>query len=82
MSEQKERLFSESVKAGSRTYFFDVKENINGDKYIVISESKKVGEDTFRRHNTMVFQEDLDKFANGLTKAIQFVQNNQKDKAI
>jgi hypothetical protein len=38
----KELVFSESVKAGKRIYYFDVKQSRNGDKYVAITESKKI----------------------------------------
>jgi len=78
MSELKESLFSKKVHAGNRTYFFDVKESVDGDKYIVMSESKKISENNFEHHKIMIFQEDLDKFANGLTEAIRFIQGTVK----
>ena len=54
MPEKKEALFSKSVKAGSRTYFIDVKETVKGNKYLSICESKKV-EDKWERKNIMIF---------------------------
>jgi len=54
MPEKKEALFSKSVKAGTRTYFFDVKESVKGNKYLTITESKKV-EDKFERNSIMIF---------------------------
>ena len=72
MSTEKKELFSEKIRAGSRTYFFDVKESANGSKYLVISESRKVGES--REHNrVMVFEEDIQSFNEGLKKAVDFM---------
>lgn len=72
MDTEKNELFSERVNAGSRTYFFNIKETSKGDKYLVINESKKSGE-TFEHHRIMIFEEDLLAFNKGLKKAIEFV---------
>ena len=76
MDTERNELFSEKVSAGSRTYFFNIKETSKGDKYLVINESKKSGE-TFEHHRIMVFEEDLAAFNNGLKKAIEFAINKQ-----
>ncbi|MBA3066020.1 MAG: PUR family DNA/RNA-binding protein [Proteobacteria bacterium] len=74
MDPEKNELFTEKVAAGSRTYFFNIKETSKGDKYLVINESKKSGE-TFEHHRVMVFEEDFVAFNNGLKKAIEFAIN-------
>jgi len=72
MSTIKKELFSEKVRAGSRTYFFDVKESASGSKYLVINESRKVG--ASHEHNRiMVFEEDIQSFSEGLKKAADFM---------
>ncbi|MCL5022071.1 MAG: PUR family DNA/RNA-binding protein [Nitrospirae bacterium] len=72
MSTQKKELFSETVKAGSRTYFFDVKESASGSKYLVINESRKVGE-SHEHKRVMAFEEDVQSFSEGLKKAVEFM---------
>ena len=74
MDSERKELFSEKVVAGSRTYFFNIKETSKGDKYLVIKESKKSGE-TFEHHRIMVFEEDFSAFSNGLKKAIEFAKS-------
>ena len=74
MEPEKNELFTEKVAAGSRTYFFNIKETSKGDKYLVINESKKSGE-TFEHHRVMVFEEDFAAFNNGLKKAVEFAIN-------
>lgn len=74
MDTERKELFSERVSAGSRTYFFNIKETSKGDKYLVINESKKSGE-TFEHHRVMIFEEDFSAFNEGLKKAIEFVIN-------
>ncbi|MBI5182208.1 MAG: DUF3276 family protein [Nitrospirae bacterium] len=73
MAIEKKELFSERVRAGSRTYFFDVKEAATGAKYLVINESKKVGE-SHEHNRIMIFQEDIQSFSEGLQKAAGFIQ--------
>ena len=57
-----ESVFSESFKAGKRTYFFDIKETSANKRYLSITESKKV-EDKFERFKMLVFEEDIALFA-------------------
>ena len=66
-------LFSSRAVSGRRTYFFNVKENRNGDIFLNIVESKKNGEQEFERHSIIVFREDLDGFVEGFEKAVSFV---------
>lgn len=73
----KDLLFSESVKAGKRIYYFDVKQSRNGDKYIAITESKKIVDNStevprfsFEKHKLFLYKEDYEKFMNALTKVV------------
>jgi hypothetical protein len=70
-------LFSSRAISGKRTYFFNVKENRNGDIFLNIVESKKNGEQEFERHSIIVFREDLDSFVEGFEKAVSFVQTKK-----
>lgn len=70
-SEEKKELLTEKVVAGSRTYFFDVKEAKDGTKYLVISESRQIGS-SYDRNRVMIFEEYLEEFAKGFQKALQF----------
>jgi hypothetical protein len=67
-------LFSSRAVSGRRTYFFNVKENRNGDLFLNIVESKKNGEQEFERHSIIVFREDLESFLSGFEKAVAFVK--------
>lgn len=65
---------SKMVKAGSRTYFFDVKEAKNGKKYLVITESRLAGEGKERVRNTiMVFPEQAGEFASVVSEMAQYL---------
>lgn len=70
-------IYSSRASAGRRTYFFNVKENRNGDLFLNIVESKKNGESDFERHSLIVFKEDLDNFLEGFDKAIRFIREKQ-----
>jgi hypothetical protein len=81
MTESRKELFSEKVSAGSRTYFFDVKESADGVKYLVISESRQVGGESHKHNRVMIFQEHLKAFNEGFNKAINFMMEESKSKA-
>lgn len=71
----KEELFTKRVRAGKRTYFFDVKATKSEkDFYITVTESKRVGEDEYEKHKIFLYKEDFDKFRDALTETVQFVQ--------
>ena len=78
---ERKELFSEKIVAGRRTYFFDVKESIDGTRYLVISESKQVSEEDYEHHRIMVFQEHIPIFVKGLNKALKFMKRISKTKA-
>lgn len=85
MSENgKDLIFSESVKAGKRVYYFDVKQSRNGDNYITITESKKSNEGTpenprvvFEKHKLFLYKEDYSKFVGALAKVIAVAQGGE-----
>jgi hypothetical protein len=85
MSEELEKndrgdLWSRSVRAGKRTYFFDVKSTRENDYYLTITESKKRfgtdGKFTFEKHKIFLYKEDFDKFIGGLNEAITHIREN------
>ncbi len=72
--ESREDVYSKSVKAGKRTYFFDVKSTKGSDLYLTITESKKRytddGKFTYEKHKLFLYKEDFDKFVEGLNETI------------
>ncbi|MFH1577294.1 MAG: DUF3276 family protein [Candidatus Margulisiibacteriota bacterium] len=62
-------LFNRMVKAGQRTYFVNVKEATNGNKYLTITESKLVEKDKFERFRIMIFQDKLGEFVEAVQEA-------------
>jgi len=77
--ERSEDVFSRSVRAGKRTYYFDVKTTKKGDYYLTLTERKrKYNEDgSFRveKHKLFLYKEDFDKFADALDETIEYVEN-------
>ena len=78
-----EEVYSKPIRAGKRTYFFDVKATKNGDFYLTITESKKTFEQDgnfhFEKHKIFLYKEDFNKFKDGLDDVISYIdQNNQK----
>ncbi len=72
----KEEIFSKKIKAGKRTYFFDVKATRNQDYYIIITESKKAFDDnSFVKHKIFLYKEDFMKFKNGFMETLDHIQN-------
>ena len=71
-------VFSKPVRAGKRTYFFDVKATRNSDYYLTITESKKKfdkdGNPSYEKHKVFLYKEDFEKFAEGLEEAIGVVK--------
>ena len=76
-----EDVYSNPVRAGKRTYFFDVKATKgNNDHYLTITEStrrtERDGSFTYDKHKIFLYKEDFDKFAEGLQAAIAFIRSN------
>jgi len=76
---EREEVFSKKVRAGKRTYFFDVKATRSNDYYITITESKKRLEDgVFIKHKIFLYKEDFEKFAEGLTGTVEYIKEHQE----
>lgn len=77
----RQEIYSETVRAGKRTYFFDVKATRNNDYYLTITESKKrfnkEGKQYFEKHKVFLYKEDFEKFNDGLTSVISYITNAQ-----
>ncbi|MBX2985047.1 MAG: PUR family DNA/RNA-binding protein [Bacteroidia bacterium] len=70
-----DKLFSKRVKAGKRTYFFDVRETKNKDYYVTITESKKRFDDqTYVKQKIFLYKEDFNKFIEAMNETIGFVK--------
>jgi hypothetical protein len=79
----KEEIFTKVVRAGKRTYFFDVKATRKDDYYLTITESKKrlgkEGKVFYEKHKIFLYKEDFDKFSEGLKDAVTYIDNNRGD---
>ena len=77
----KDEIFTKIVRAGKRTYFFDVKTTRNEDYYLTITESKKrlgkEGKIFYEKHKIFLYKEDFDKFSDGLREAIGFIDEEK-----
>jgi hypothetical protein len=76
----RDEIFSEKVKAGKRTYFFDVKSTRANDFYVTITESKKrFNKDnegfTYEKHKIFLYKEDFNKFMDALNNTVNHVKN-------
>jgi hypothetical protein len=83
----KEEIFSRTVRAGKRTYFFDVKATIAEERYLTITESKRrfnneQGKFFYEKHKLFLYHEDFEKFVNGLNDAIEFIQTGKAPERI
>jgi hypothetical protein len=79
----KEEIFTRVVRAGKRTYFFDVKATRMDDYYLTITESKKrlgkEGKVYYEKHKIFLYKEDFEKFTEGLKNAVEFIDNGKDE---
>jgi hypothetical protein len=85
--QQREEVFSIVVRAGKRTYFFDVKETRAKEKYLTITESKRrFSNDSakffYEKHKIFLYKEDFEKFSDGLAGVIDFIKSSGPDPEI
>jgi hypothetical protein len=83
---EKEEIFSKVLRAGRRTYFFDVRATKAEDYYITITESKKFTEEDgsyhFKKHKIYLYKEDFTAFAEILGEMTDYVLNNKGQEVI
>lgn len=79
----RDEVFSKAVRAGKRTYFFDVKTTKRNEFYMTITESKKMfdreGRYHFEKHKLFLYKEDFEKFAEGLSEIVQYIKENSPE---
>ena len=79
----KEEIFTKVVRAGKRTYFFDVKATRKDDYYLTITESKKrlgkEGKVFYEKHKIFLYKEDFEKFSEGLKDAVTYIGNGKDE---
>lgn len=73
-----DRILTKAVKAGRRTYFFDVRSTRGGDHFLTITESRKVdgqgGGTRYDRRQLFLYKEDFEKFTSGLAEVLDFIR--------
>jgi len=79
---EKNEILSRAVRAGKRTYFFDVKATKAEEKYLTITESKRrfnpdTGLFSYEKHKLFLYKEDFDKFQNALAAILNFIETGQ-----
>ena len=84
--ENLDEIFSKVLRAGRRTYFFDVRETKASDYYLTITESKKFtnedGSFYYKKHKIYLYKEDFKNFRNLLDETISFVFKERGDEVI
>lgn len=81
--ERREDIFSRAIRAGKRTYFFDVKATKADQYYLTITESKRrfnaeQGKFFYEKHKVFLYQEDFEKFIGGMEAAIRFIRTGER----
>ena len=83
---EKDEIFSKVLRAGRRTYFFDVRATKADDYYVTITESKKFteadGSYHFKKHKIYLYKEDFKEFADILGEMINYVLNQKGEEVI
>lgn len=78
MGKDQNEIYSKVVRAGKRTYFFDIKATKGNDLYLTLTESKKTynedGESSFQKHKIFLYKEDFEKFKDGLDDVLQKIE--------
>jgi hypothetical protein len=80
--QERDEIFSKAVRAGKRTYFFDVKSTKKNDFYLTITERKRRyeqdGSFQIEKHKIFLYKEDFEKFSEGLAEVVEYIKSNIK----
>ncbi|MEI6865024.1 PUR family DNA/RNA-binding protein [Flavicella sp.] len=83
---EQEEIFSQILRAGRRTYFFDVRSTKAGDYYLTVTESKKFTHDDgsfhYQKHKIYIYKEDFNEFNEMLSAATKFILNEKGTEVI
>jgi hypothetical protein len=81
-----EEIFSKALRAGRRTYFFDVRSTKAGDYYLTVTESKKFTEEDgtfyFKKHKIYLYKEDFNEFKNILDEMTDYIISEKGEEVI
>ncbi len=83
LSDKKEIIYSQTVKAGKRIYYIDVKKSRNQELFLALTESKRISASeaapqdvSYEKHKIFLYQEDFDHFMAALQDAISYIDRN------
>jgi len=83
---EREEIHSKVMRAGRRTYFFDVRETKAGDYYLTITESKKFTNDDgsfhYKKHKIYLYKEDFTEFKEHLNEVVDFIFDEKGQEVI
>ena len=83
---EKEEIFSKVLRAGRRTYFFDVRSTKADDYYLTITESKKFTNDDgsfhYKKHKIYIYKEDFNEFKDILGEMTDYIIDEKGDEVI
>ncbi len=83
---EKEEIYSKVMRAGRRTYFFDVRSTKAGDYYLTITESKKFTNDDgsfhYKKHKIYLYKEDFHEFKDNVEEMIQYIIDEKGEEVI
>lgn len=83
---EREEIHSKVMRAGRRTYFFDVRATKAGDYYLTITESKKFTNDDgsfhYKKHKIYLYKEDFTEFKDSLDEMISFIIDEKGEEVI
>ena len=84
MENEKDIVYSQSIKAGKRMYYLDVKKDRRNDLFLSITESKRKsvteeGQFIFEKHKIFLYKEDFDKFESAFKEALDFMRAQIKE---
>tara|TARA_B100000902_G_C26880214_1_gene702211 strand:- start:65 stop:442 length:378 start_codon:yes stop_codon:yes gene_type:complete len=86
MSERKEEIYSKSLRAGRRTYFFDVRATRANDYYLTITESKREfnedGSPYYKKHKIYLYKEDFKNFTDHLNEMTKYIISEKGEEII
>ena len=86
MKMEREEIFSKVLRAGRRTYFFDVRSTKAGDYYLTLTESKKFtnedGSFHYKKHKIYLYKEDFTEFSNILKEMTDYVISEKGEEVI
>ena len=78
-----EEIYSKVLRAGRRTYFFDVRSTKAGDYYLTVTESKKfTHDDGYKKHKIYLYKEDFSAFKENLDEMMEYIINEKGQEVI